>query len=172
LILQDTREKNPFDLFPHDVKVQKLKAGDYTTELLVDNCVIERKATTNEVYINLGKKINKERFYRELAKLALLPNPRIVCEFPEADVYIFPENSTIPKFRYASPYEVKSGKFAKGERIDTWAELRINGRRLRSLLYEVEEIIPVVFCANRQVAQAYVLNLFKELENGLGKYPL
>jgi hypothetical protein len=168
LILQDTREKNPFDLFPHDVKIQKLHCGDYTTALLVDNCVIERKATTHEVYLNLGKKVNKERFYRELEKLAKLPNPRIVTEFPESDIYIFPENSTIPKFRYASPYEVKAGKFAKGERIDAWAELRINGKRLRSLLYEVEEIVPVIYCVNRQVAQAYMLNLFKELENGLG----
>lgn len=167
IIYQDTREQNPFDLTFQTVQKKKLNCGDYTTSLLLDVCAIERKATTAEVYLNLGRKKNKERFFRELEKLRLLPNPIVLCCFPESFVYEFPENSSIPKHRYATSYEVASGKFAKGQRIDAWGELKISGKRLRSLLYEVNDLVPVVFCDNKLAGEKFALQMFEELENEL-----
>ncbi len=164
-IIRDTREKTGWDFFPHGkIEVATLGCGDYTTPKLRDYCRIERKATTVEVYLNLGRKINKDRFFRELEKLRAFPNSLVVMDFPESWVYEFPEHSKIPKERKPSKREIASGKYNEGDIIDAWKELKINGKRLRSLLYEVGDVIPVVFCDNRRAAQKFVMEYFQELE--------
>jgi CHAD domain-containing protein len=162
-ILVDTREKSHWDFFPESMEKKKLPCGDYTTSLLLGRYAVERKASTGEIYMNLGKKKNYERFHREMSKLLLLDNAEVVLECSESDVYSFPENSGIPRFRYPSKYEVANGREA-GKKIDAWAELRISSKRLRSLIREVSDVIPVVFCGDRRSAQEYVLGRFKELE--------
>lgn len=164
-IIRDTREKEGWDFFPvGKIEQKKLDCGDYTTPALFDKCRIERKASTKEVYINLGRTVNKKRFYRELEKLQKFPDSIVITEFPESLVYEFPKGSTIPEMRPPSFMELKNGIYQKGDRINAWEELRINGRRLRSLIHEVNKIIPVVFCENRVAAQKYILQYFKELE--------
>jgi hypothetical protein len=115
--------------------------------------------------MNLGRQKNKDRFFRELEKLKKFPHAIVLCDFPESDVYLFPENSGIPRLRRPSKYEIASGKRKDGEWIDTWAELRISGKRLRSLLYEVGDIIPVVFSGSRENGEKYALSLIKQLES-------
>jgi hypothetical protein len=164
-IIIDTREKCPYSFFTEVTKVTKLSCGDYSSELLIDKLRIERKATTAEVCLNLGRQKNKDRFFRELEKLKLFPHAIVLLDFPESFVYEFPQNSTIPQFRRPSKYEIVSGKRKDGEWIDAWAELRISGKRLRSLLYEVGDVVPVVFCNNKTEAERYALTLIKQLES-------
>ena len=167
-IFVDTREKNAWDFFPHEKSVkEKLAYGDYTTEALKDICRIERKASTQEIYLNLGRTKNKERFYRELDKLSKLPHPYIICEFPESYLSIFPENSTIPKFRRPSKREIEAG-MSKYEKINSWGELRINGLRLTHLINDVNSIVPVIYCNNKKDAQLCALKIFKDLEAQYG----
>jgi hypothetical protein len=162
-ILVDTREKHCWDFFPETVTKKKLDAGDYTTSFLLGRYAVERKASSGEIYMNLGRTKNLERFHRELDKLALLESAECVMEFSEADIHSFPENSGIPRFRWPSKYEVAAGKQG-GVKIDAWAELRINGRHLTTLISKVNKIIPVVFCGNRRSAQNYVFDKFTLLE--------
>jgi hypothetical protein len=163
-VIIDTREKCPYSFFTEVTKVTKLSAGDYSSSLLLNKLRIERKATTAEICLNLGRQKNKDRFFRELEKLKKFPHAIILCDFSESNAYEFPENSGIPKLRRPSKYEIASGKNNVGDWIDTWGELRISGKRLRSLLYEVEEIIPVVFAGSRDAGERYALQLIKKLE--------
>lgn len=142
-IIQDTREQNPW-WFMNDVKVQKLDCGDYTTSLLWDVLRVERKATTAELYLNLGKKVNKERFYRELDKLKKFPHAYIVCEFPEHYLHTFPDNSGMPR--------------------SAVAQLKMTSKYLRRLVHEVNEIIPVVFAGSKREAEKYFESLVVDLE--------
>jgi hypothetical protein len=144
--------------------VQKLDCGDYTTRALLGRFAIERKASVGEIYMNLGRTKNMERFHREVDKLLLLESAECVFEFSESDIHCFPENSGIPKFRRPSVREIASGKYTRGERVDAWSELRINGRHLKTLVDKVASRMPVVFCGNRRNAEDYVLGRFKELE--------
>ena len=80
-IIRDTREKNGWEFPFHEVEMfsEKLDCGDYTTELLRDFVVIERKATATEIANNLGKKTAKARFYREFDRMKDLRKAYIVC---------------------------------------------------------------------------------------------
>jgi hypothetical protein len=149
IILKDTREKKGWDFSFYDVEtsVGTIKYGDYTTEKLKDIAIIERKASPAELAGNLGKKLNKERFYRELEQLKQFKHAYIVCEFPEVDIYEYPSVKTgVPKSKI---------KYC-----------RMNGAYIRKLLYKIEEEfeLEVIFCNNKQAAEKYALNLFKELE--------
>ena len=163
-IYYDTREKNNWDFFTEKTTRKKLDCGDYTTSLLLGKFAIERKASTGEIYMNLGRTKNMERFHREIDKLLLLESAECVFEFSESDVFCFPENSSIPRFRRPSVKEIASGKYVRGERVDAWSELRINGRHLKTLIDRVSARMPVIFCGNRRSAEAYALSRFKELE--------
>lgn len=147
MIIQDTREKNPW-IFMDDVKVEKLKCGDYTTSSLYEILRIERKASTAELYMNLGKKTNKDRFYREIEKLKQFPHAFIVCEFPESYLYSFPEKSGIPQ-----------------KQVST---LRMSSAYLRKLVHELNECIPVVFSNSKRDAEDYFLRLVSDLETQYG----
>jgi hypothetical protein len=163
-IVIDTREKNPWEFFTEKTTKKTLKCGDYTTSLLMSKFAIERKASTGEVYMNLGRTKNMERFHREVDKLLLLEEAECVFEFSESDIYCFPENSGIPRFRRPSVKEIANGKYLAGEKVDAWSELRINGRHLKTLIDRVAIRMPVVFCGTRREAENYVLGRFKELE--------
>ena len=60
IVLRDTREKNGWDFSSQDkcmaVKDWGLKTGDYTARGLEKSLVIERKASTGELAMNLGQK--------------------------------------------------------------------------------------------------------------------
>lgn len=166
-ILQDTREKNGWSFFPETVLKHRLPCGDYTSSLLLATYAIERKASTGEVYMNLGRVKNLQRFHREIDKLLLLDSAVCIMEFSEADIAQFPENSNIPRYRSPSKYEVAAGKYKAGERVDAWGELRINGRHLRTLINQVSDRIPVIYCGSRRNAEQYALEQLRDLESKL-----
>lgn len=147
-IIKDTREKTGWDFFMHDVEmsVATIKYGDYTTSNLIDLVRIERKASTAEIALNLGKKVNRDRFYRELEALRDIKHRFILCEFWESDVYEFPKRSGIPKSKLKS--------------------VRMNGKFLRKTLYEIEEKyeIPIIFCGSLAAAEIEALKIFEKYE--------
>lgn len=142
-IVRDTREQQgwSFAFYQCDIIHKKLDYGDYSLEGLENSVGIERKASTGELYLNLGQKKNKERFYRELEVLSTFDLRQIVCEFPETYLYDFPNNSNIPKHR--------------------WKYLKMTGAYLRKLVYETSEKfgIEIVFHDSPQLAQQYVYYL-------------
>lgn len=149
-IIRDTRERNgwEFPFYETELTSRKLDAGDYTTDMLEDFIVIERKATTTEIANNLGKKTAKARFYREFDRMQDLRKSYIVCEFPESSVYEYPHNCGFTKAQLSS--------------------IRINGKYLRRLLSEIEENydnIEVVFCENRDAAEEFTYNTLQKWES-------
>lgn len=163
-IYYDTREKRPWEFFTEKTTKKKLDCGDYTTSLLLGKYAVERKASLGEVYMNLGKAKNYERFHRELDKLLLLEEAECVFEFGESDICSFPENSGIPRYRRPSVKEIASGRYKSNELVDAWSELRISPKRLISLIDGVAAKIPIVYCGYKSAGENYVLNKFKELE--------
>lgn len=70
-LIIDTREKTPWS-FERDTDFeaivhQKLDAGDYALKEIEDICVIERKATVDELFNNFTK--DKERIYAEIDRM-------------------------------------------------------------------------------------------------------
>jgi|APGre2960657404_1045060.scaffolds.fasta_scaffold06905_2 ERCC4-type nuclease len=70
-LIIDTREKTPWS-FENDkdfesVVFEKLDVGDYAIKEIVDLCVIERKATVDELFNNFTK--DKERIYAEIDRM-------------------------------------------------------------------------------------------------------
>lgn len=149
-IIRDTRERHGWDFYLHDVELisEKLDCGDYTTELLKDFVVIERKATATEIANNLGKKVAKARFYREFDRMKDLHKAYIVCEFPESDVYEFPRNSGMSEAKLA--------------------RVRMNGNYLRKLISQIEmdyNNVEVVFCSNRDNAEEFTYDILQHWES-------
>lgn len=149
-IIRDTREKNGWEFPFHEVEMfsEKLDCGDYTTELLRDFVVIERKATATEIANNLGKKTAKARFYREFDRMKDLRKAYIVCEFSESDVYTFPHNSGMSQAQIA--------------------KVRMNGNYLRKLMSQIEydyNNIEVVFCSNRENAEEFTYDTLSQWES-------
>lgn len=151
-IIRDTREKNGWDFVPNDVEIvsRALACGDYTTDLLKDKLIIERKATTHEIAQNLGKKTNKARFYREMEKLKKFPHAYIVCEFTESNVLEYPLNCGIPARKFS--------------------ECRVSGKYLRKMLGDLEREfgVKVVFCNNRIEAERFTYDTITYLEKKYG----
>lgn len=150
-IIRDTREKNGWDFaFYDDIQLasKKLDCGDYTTELLENFIVIERKATATEIANNLGKKEAKARFYREFDRMRNLRKAYIVCEFSESNVYEFPKNSGMSQAQIA--------------------RVRMNGGYLRKLMGQIEQDynnIEVVFCNDRDAAEKFTHDILKWWES-------
>lgn len=140
-IIRDTRERNGWEFpFQDNVEIvsRKLDCGDYTTDILENFVVIERKATATELANNLGKREAKARFYREFDRMKDLQKAYIVCEFPESNVYEFPRNSGMSQAQLS--------------------RVRMNGNYLRRLIAQIENDysnIEVVFCSDRDEAENF-----------------
>lgn len=149
-ILKDTREKTGWHFsFYEEISIEniKLDAGDYTTEMLQDIIAVERKASVSEIALNLGKKENRERIYREFERMKDLEKAFIVCEFSESQVYSYPEGHG----------------FTSGQK----ARIKMTGAFIRKLLREIESTFPnieVVFCDSKEEAEFFVHELFSEWE--------
>lgn len=147
VIIQDTREKSPFDFnfYDCDITVATLKTGDYTIQGYEDIIAIERKCSTSELAGNLGK--NKIRFDNAIERLSNLEHAYIVCEFSREALYSFPKNSGIPKSKL---------KY-----------VRMNGKYMVKCLYEYEEEygIKTIFCNNKQEAEEKVIEIFTKVIN-------
>ena len=151
IIYQDTQEKKGLDFELYEgvyITRQKLPEGDYMLEGNND-IVIERKASTGEIYMNLSNTYEKGRFYRELERLQKYKSPILLFEFPESRLYDFPKYSGIPSSKHS--------------------KLRMTAQFLRKMVYELPEKFPplkVVFCSNRVEAQDFILKTFKDAQNG------
>jgi hypothetical protein len=100
-IIVDTREQIKWEFDKCDwvegVKDKKLEQGDYSIEGFESLVSIERKRSTGEIATNLFEK----RFENELERLSdCVKHPFIICEFDFMQLRIFPEMSTIPRFRW------------------------------------------------------------------------
>lgn len=150
-IIRDTRERNGWEFpFQDNVEIvsRKLDCGDYTTEILENFVVIERKATATELANNLGKRTAKARFYREFDRMKDLQKAYIVCEFPESNVYEFPRNSGMSHAQLS--------------------RVRMNGNYLRKLIAQITEDysnIEVVFCSDRDEAENFTYEKLQLWEN-------
>lgn len=72
-LIVDSREKLPFDFEGDDdfagIEYRKLDSGDYSLVGMQDIITIERKKSVDELYNNLAKKKDVERFVRELKRM-------------------------------------------------------------------------------------------------------
>jgi len=147
IILKDTREKNGwnFESFDRCQTVAKwgLKTGDYTARGLEKELVIERKASTGELAINLGKK--RKAFEAEIERMANFRWRYIICEFSIDDLMNFPKNSGIPKKQIQ--YVRMNGKFM-------WKKL---------CEYQENHGVQVIFCENKEHAEERAIMIFDEV---------
>jgi ERCC4-type nuclease len=151
-IIRDSRERNGwnFPLLDAEIITRKLDCGDYTTDLLENFVVIERKATATEIANNLGKRTAKARFYREFDRMQTLRKAYIVCEFPESRVYEFPKNSGM------TPFQI--------------SKVKLNGNYIRKLMFQIEKDYPnieIVFCNNRDEAESFTYDILSFWEKEL-----
>jgi len=146
VILKDTREKNGwnFKAFDKCLAVARwgLKTGDYTARGLEKDLVIERKASTGELAMNLGKK--RKAFESEIERMSSFRWKYIVCEFSIDDLMNFPENSGIPKKQLQ--YVRMNGKFM-------WKKL---------CEYQEEHNVEVVFCDSKINAEERAMLIIEE----------
>lgn len=101
IILQDTREQNPWDLtkYGFDQEITKVQTGDYAVKGYENLLCCERKASTCELSINFGKKW--KTFAKELERMREIEHRYIICEFPLSHIYTFPSASLIPKNQWS-----------------------------------------------------------------------
>lgn len=149
IIVRDTREKEPWDFSAFsevlECKVTGLKTGDYTMFGYESLLSIERKRNTGEIAINLGSKWST--FEKELIRMKDIPYKYIVCEFPEYQLDIFPEESGIPK--------------------KLWSKIRMNPSFLKSRLYDsvIKYNIELIFSSNKQDAERRVFEILKSIKD-------
>jgi len=153
IILKDTREKLGWDFESYEkceaMKIQGLKTGDYTLEGLETILCVERKASTGELSLNLGKK--RKTFEAEVERMSHFRWAYIICEFSIDDLMTFPVGSGIPRSK--------------------WKFIRMNGKFMWRKLSEYQEDygIQVIFCDNREQAQEMVLKIFNDVTEILSR---
>lgn len=132
VVLIDTREQQPYKFPNHEI--QGLKTGDYSIEFdgksYENEVVIERKGNVSEIYSAAGS--GRERFERELERLAVIPNKFILAEFDYMDLV------------NAQPPGLLDAQSVYGS-IIKW-----------HLYYGV----PFIFCKNRVNARSYMYKYF------------
>lgn len=88
-IIQDTREKKPWKFEAtgsvDNVKVSKLGTGDYSVEGMEDLFMVERKASVDELFMNLG--VQWDRFKREMERAKPFKYKYLVIEATMREVY-------------------------------------------------------------------------------------
>ena len=144
IILQDTKEKQPWNFSFYNVEVEKksLKTGDYSLKNFSNKVCIERKKTTGEIAINFGSK--KKQFTNELLRMCLFPHKLIIFEFPEEYLDFFPNKSSIPQ---------KTLKYIK-----------ISSYYLKKCIYSIKDTygIDIIFCNNKEQAEQEAFLFLKE----------
>lgn len=152
-VIADTREQNGWT-FPQyqDCEgsyVGTLKTGDYSIEGLENFVCIERKASVEEISINIGS--DKKRFYKELERMKDFKHKYIVCEFSIDDVLQFPNNSRIPK-----------------ERIK---DIKISGKYILKTMLEIEMEygIHVMYCGTKNNAFITAASILKRIWEKYGR---
>lgn len=149
IVIQDTREQIPWDFSYFDgfsgLEKKKLVAGDYTLFGHEQYLSIERKKTTGEIAINLGRKL--KQFENELMLLQYFKYKYIICEFTLDDIYRFPVNSGIP---------VNKHKY-----------LRISGNYILMQLNKLvnKYNVELIFSGNKSNAENAAYEIFQRIIN-------
>lgn len=166
-IVKDTREREPWSFnMVEECKGsvrRALKEGDYTTKEILDleNATgrkilrIERKASTGEISLNLGK--HYKRFLAEMERLKDYEHAYLILEFSIDDVFKFPEGSGIPE-----KYWYRKGK--NGKRVNN---LRMNGKMMYARLKDIESKygVKLVFAGNKADAICAAIKVFDKVHN-------
>ena len=125
------------------MKTSTLHTGDYTLEGFDDVVCVERKASTAEIAMNLGRK--KKAFQAEMERMKDYAFAFIICEFDMEDILRYPKGSSVPK-RAQSNVKV-TGKYL-----------------LKSLLeFQIWYDTKILFCGNKSNAFLVCNSLFKRL---------
>jgi hypothetical protein len=144
IIIQDTREKYPWDFSFYDAetKIKGLKTGDYSLCGFENNICIERKRNTGEIAINLGFKW--KQFSNELLRMCLFNHKIIICEFSEELLDCFPKKSGIPE--------------------NKWSKIRMSPGFLKKQLYSIKDTydIDIIFCPTKEQAEQQAYQFLKE----------
>jgi ERCC4-type nuclease len=77
VIIQDTREQNPYSFEGYQVEQRGLKTGDYSLDGHEGMVCIERKSLSDAYGVVGG---GRERFRRELERLAKIQSPTVIIE--------------------------------------------------------------------------------------------
>ena len=150
-VIKDTREQKGYNFSKTSkgrcagMVVEKLDTGDYTLLGLENKICVERKASVEELALNLGQK--KHPFMREIDRMAGFPHRFLILEFDLEDVIEFPNhvNSRIPE----------------SQRKD----LHITSQYIVKCLteFQVHKDIHVLFCGNKYKAFLAVMSIFKRI---------
>ena len=149
IIIQDTREKIPWNFIAYDnckgQIIRGLSAGDYTLDGYPDLVCIERKKSVNEIASNLGTKYTQ--FQNEMERLQVYRFRYVICEFTEEQLLIYPKNSGLPK------------------RLQK--KLRMSGKFLYHRINELIDRfnIEFIFCENRFEAEDKALELLQRAKD-------
>lgn len=145
----DAKEKMPWDLSIYGFESEKcsLTTGDYTVEGLEEILVIERKRSTGEISLNLGRLA--KQFEAELQRMQEFRFSYLICEFSSDDLAIFPKKSGIPKRMWKS---LRMNGIFMLKRLNDWCEK-----------YGVE----LIFCNNRTEAEKVASDIINEIKQVL-----
>tara|TARA_R110000824_G_scaffold160810_1_gene335751 strand:+ start:3535 stop:4038 length:504 start_codon:yes stop_codon:yes gene_type:complete len=146
-VIKDTREQNGWHFSEYDkcagMEIDTLHTGDYTLKGFDDLVCIERKASTAEIAMNLGKK--KRPFQAEMERMRDYPFSFLICEFDIDDLLVFPENSKVPQ--RARAYVKVTGKYL-----------------LKCLIeFQIWYDTKILFCGNKNNAFLVTNSIFKRL---------
>lgn len=148
IIIQDTREKKPWDLefYGFEVIHKKLDTGDVAVSGLEDFLFIDRKASISELAQNLF--YDYKRFKAELVRASSITNGFLICEFSQNHVDIFPYSSNIPRRK--------------------WPYLRANTELIYHKLNLIHESygVKTIFCDSRELAEQKAVELLNLAING------
>jgi len=146
-VVRDTREQHGYFYKKFNTckgtVTRKLDTGDYTILGMEDKICIERKASVEELALNLGK--NKFTFLNEIERMRDYPHKFLVLEFTMEDLLKFPEGAKVPA-------KLKS-------------QIKITGKyMLRCLMeFQVYNDIQVVFAGDSRGGYIMVNSLLKRI---------
>lgn len=151
IVIKDTRETEGYT-FSKNEKYRcmgmvntKLDTGDYTLRGLEDRLCIERKASVEEMAINLGKE--RGRFMREIERMKPFEHKIILMEFTLQQMLDFPNHagSRVPHIKRN--------------------DVRMTGAfMLKSMLeIQIEHGVHLLFCGSRMAAMKTISSIFKRM---------
>lgn len=147
IVVKDTREQQGYFFGPYQTCAgmvdRKLDTGDYSIEGLEDKICIERKASIEEIAINLGQK--KYAFLEEIDRMKTFDHKFLILEFNLQELLDFPNNTRIPEAKRAS--------------------VKITGKYILKCLMEFQlyNDVKVLFCGDKHNAFLMVSSLLKRI---------
>lgn len=147
-VVKDTREQQGYTFSPFGSCVgmveDKLDTGDYTILGLEDKVCIERKASPEELALNLGK--DKARFMAEIERMSSFPHKFLILEFTIEELMNFPNmTKRIPDSKVSS--------------------VKVTGKYISKMLteFQIYNDIHVLYCGDMRTAFLTVSTILKRI---------